>query len=348
SERRAEGRDHVKAAVQKAVNVVEVEDVAEPTINPHQIKIQVAFAGLCGTDMEILEGTFGLAKGPFWEFPKIEGHEASGVVVEVGSDTNLGFKVGQRVAAVPLSPCGECYHCRTGQEHYCEFVNFYSGAFAEYAVYNEGQVFPIDDDVSFEAAAILEPVAIALRSVELAHISPGSYVAILGGGAIGSLTLEVALKAGATKLMISEPVAFKRDLALKLGATVAVDPLSQNLDEVAAEVTKGRGFDAVIDCTGRLEVAKQALGLAGPCAHVVWSAVYPEHGEVPVNAYQMYLKDLSIHGVFMAPYLMWRANRMLSVLDLAPITSHIYALDDINQAFEDQRKGKVIKALIRP
>jgi (R,R)-butanediol dehydrogenase / meso-butanediol dehydrogenase / diacetyl reductase len=338
----------MKAAVQKAVNLVEIEDVPEPTIKPHQIKMKVAYAGLCGTDMEILEGTFGLAKGPFWEFPKIEGHEASGIVVEVGNDTKLGFKVGQRVAAVPLAPCGSCYYCRNGQEHYCQFVNFYSGAFAEYAVYNEGQVFPIEDDVSFEAAAILEPVAIALRSVELAQVAPGSTVGILGGGAIGSITLEVALKAGATKVIVSEPVPFKRELAKRLGATITVDPLSENVEDVVAKATRGLGLDAVIDCTGKLSVAKQALALAGPCAHVVWSAVYPEHGEVPVNAYQMYLRDLSIHGVFMAPYLMWKANRMLSVLDLKPITSHVYALDDINQAFEDQRNGKVIKALIKP
>jgi threonine dehydrogenase-like Zn-dependent dehydrogenase len=336
----------MKAAVQKAIELVEVEDVPEPVTRPDQIKVKIAYAGLCGTDIEILEGTFGLVKEP--SFPKIEGHEASGTIVEVGDATMLGYKVGQRVAMCPVAPCGACYFCRNGQEAFCSHGAEYSGAFAEYGVYAEGQVFPIADEVSFEVGTMLEPLSIAMRANALGCVGPGKSVAILGGGPIGILNLIVAVHSGASQVLVSEPVAYKRGFAEQLGTAVTVDPTNQDLIGIAKEVTGGLGFDAVIDCTGKLVGAEQAVKLAGPGAHVVWAAVYPVGETVPVEPWALFEKDLSIHGVFQSPYFLWRANRMLSVLDLKPLISHVYALGDINRAFQDQRRGKVMKALIQP
>jgi L-iditol 2-dehydrogenase len=209
-------------------------------------------------------------------------------------------------------------------------------------------VFPIADDVSFEVGTPLEPLGIGIRANERAEVGPGKTVAILGAGPVGALCLTVALASGASKVLVSEPVAYKREFAAGLGATITVDPRGEDLAEAALNATDGLGFDAVIDCTGKLAGCEQAMQLAAPGAHVVWAAVYPVGGKVPVEAYQMYEKDLSIHGVFQAPYSLCKSNRLLSVLNLKPIISHIYRLDDINQAFEDQRAGKVIKALIQP
>lgn len=336
----------MRAAVQKAINVVEVEEVPEPTAQPEQIKVKIAYAGICGTDIEILEGKFGLVKEPV--FPKIEGHEASGTIVEVGSATKLGYHVGQRVALVPAAPCGACRFCRSGQEQFCLHNTMYSGAFAEYGVYGEGQVFPLADDVSLEVGTLLEPLSIAIRANQLGTVGPGKSVAILGAGPIGMLTLVVAVHSGATDILVSEPVAYKREFAGRHGATVTVDPLNQDLPQVASQLTGGLGYDAVIDCTGKLAGAEQAVKLAGPGAHVVWAAVYPVGGTVPVEPWAVFEKDLSIHGVFQSPYLLWRANSMLPFLNLKPLISHVYSLEEINQAFADQMQGKVMKALIRP
>ncbi len=336
----------MKAAVQKAIDLVQVEDVPEPVTRPDQIKVKIAYAGVCGTDIEILEGSFGLVKHP--SFPKIEGHEASGTIVEVGSATKLGYKVGQRVAMCPVAPCGACRFCRNGQEAFCTHGTEYSGAFAEYGVYAEGQVFPLADEVSFEVGTMLEPLSIAMRANELGRVGPGKSVAILGAGPIGTLNLTVAVHSGADRILVSEPVAYKREFAERLGATKAVDPTKQDVLAVANELTDGLGFDAVIDCTGKLAGAEQAVKLAGPGGHVVWAAVYPVGATVPVEPWALFEKDLSIHGVFQSPYFLWRANRMLSVLDLKPLISHVYPLDQINQAFADQRHGKVMKALIQP
>jgi 2-desacetyl-2-hydroxyethyl bacteriochlorophyllide A dehydrogenase len=336
----------MKAAVQKTINVIEIEDVPEPVTQPDQIKVKIAYAGICGTDIEILHGMFGLVKEP--SFPKIEGHEASGTIVEVGSATKLGYKVGQRVAMIPAAPCGACYFCRSGQEGFCEHNPMYSGAFAEYGVYGEGQVFPIADEVSFEVGTLLEPLSIAMRVNDLGHVVPGKSVAILGAGPIGTLSLIVAKHSGASKILVSEPVAYKREFAERFGATRTVDPFEEDLEQIVLDSTNGRGFDAVFDCTGKLEGARQAVHLAGPGGHVVWAAVYPVGGEVPVSPWLMYEKDLSIHGVFQSPYFLWRANAMLGVFDLKPLISHVYPLDQINQGFDDQIHGRVMKALVKP
>lgn len=336
----------MKAAVQRAIDLVEIEDVPEPVAAPDQIKVRIAYAGICGTDVEILHGEFGLVKTP--SFPKIEGHEASGTIVEVGNATKLGYELGQRVALVPVAPCGACYFCRSGQEASCLHGTQYSGAFAEFGVYGEGQVFPIADEVSFEVGTLLEPVSVAIRTNELGRVGPGRSVAILGAGPIGVLTLMVAARSGAAKILVSEPVTYKREFAQRFGATVTVDPLKEDLETVAQELTKGLGFDTVIDCTGKLAGVEQTVKLAGTGAHVVWAAVYPVGETVPVEAWAVFEKDLTIHGVFQSPYMMWRANSMLPELDLEPLISHIYPLEQINQAFEDQQAGRVMKALIKP
>jgi (R,R)-butanediol dehydrogenase/meso-butanediol dehydrogenase/diacetyl reductase/L-iditol 2-dehydrogenase len=335
----------MKAAVQKGIHLVEVEDVLEPAARPDQIKVKIAFAGICGTDLEIYHGQFGLVKP---EFPKIEGHEASGTIVEVGSATKLGYQVGQRVAMIPAAPCGACYFCRNGQEAFCEHNTMYSGAFAEYGVYGEGQVFPLADEVTFEVGTMLEPLSIAMRGCDVAKVGPGKSVVILGAGPIGMLTLIVAVHSGASKVLVSEPVAYKREFAGRMGAARTVDPFSEDLTAVALEMTEGLGFDAVFDCTGKLEGARQAVHLGGPGGHVVWAAVYPVGGEIPVSPWRLFEKDLSIHGLFQSPYFLWRANAMLPVLDLEPLISHVYPLDQIAQAFDDQIHGRVMKALIKP
>jgi (R,R)-butanediol dehydrogenase/meso-butanediol dehydrogenase/diacetyl reductase/L-iditol 2-dehydrogenase len=248
----------------------------------------------------------------------------------------------------PVAPCGACYFCRNGQEAFCTHGTEYSGAFAEYGYYAEGQVFPVADEVSFEVGTMLEPLSIALRANELGKVGPGKSVAILGAGPIGMLNLIVAVHGGAAASMVSEPVAYKRDFARRLGATATVDPLNEDIYAVTKKLTGGLGFDAVIDCTGKLAGAEQAVKLAGPGAHVVWAAVYPVGATVPVEPWAVFENDLSIHGVFQSPYFLPRANKMLSVLDLSPLVSHVYALDNINQAFADQRAGRVMKALIKP
>jgi 2-desacetyl-2-hydroxyethyl bacteriochlorophyllide A dehydrogenase len=340
----------MKAAVMKDINVLKVEDVPEPQVGPDQIKVKIAYCGICGTDPEILEGRFGAGRPPGAgpQGPRINGHEASGTIVEVGSNCRQGYKVGQRVAMNFRNPCGACYYCRNKKEHFCQKATPASGAFAEYAVYKEVAIYPLPDNISMEYGALLEPVSMAVHITDLGDIHSGSSVAICGAGPIGLLSLELAVKCGATKILVSEPVAEKRQLALKLGADVAVDPLKENLEKIGKDLTEGRGFDTVIEASGNLGAARQAVSLADRGGIVVWAAVYAQGAEVPVIPFYMYANELTIRSVFLSPYCFPRALNLLSRLDLKPIITDIIPLQDISHAFEVHKKGKSVKILIKP
>jgi 2-desacetyl-2-hydroxyethyl bacteriochlorophyllide A dehydrogenase len=338
----------MKAAVNKDVGVIKYEEVPEPVTGPEQIKVKIAYCGICGTDIENLEGRFGLMR----HIPKrqgvIMGHEATGTIVEVGSSTKQGYKVGQRVAMNFGTPCGACYYCRNKMEHFCQHRVPASGSYADYAVYGESCIYPIPDSMSFETSALLEPVTIAIHTVDIGEVQPGKSIMISGAGPIGLLILQVALKAGASKVLVSEPVAEKRAIAKKLGADVTVDPLKEDLEKIAKEYTEGRLFDTVFEASGNLKAAKQAISLAGKCANVVWGAVYPFDSEISISPFYLYANEINIKSVFISPYSFPRALNLLPKLDVKTLVTDIYALSDVEQAFENHKKGKSIKTLLKP
>ncbi len=344
----------MKAAVMKEGGGLEVQDVPEPgEPGPDRVKVKIAYCGICGSELHMLDPEYTSRPPQFSRppgggpmGPRIGGHEASGEVVAIGSDVK-GIEVGQRVAMNFRSPCGTCFYCRNKLEHFCERVIPATGSYAEYAMYHANAIYHLPDNVSLEVGALLEPVSVAVHTVDIADINPGCTLAILGGGPIGILTLEVAQKAGAAKILVSEPVESRRELAKQLGATVVVDPISEDLQEVTNQLTEGRGFERVIDASGKLVVAKQALDLADRGGTVVWAAMYPVGAEVGVPPSYMYGKELTIRGVFISPYCFPRSVNLLSELELEPLIS-IRPIEEINDAFHDLLAGKGMKVLIKP
>jgi (R,R)-butanediol dehydrogenase / meso-butanediol dehydrogenase / diacetyl reductase len=337
----------MKAAVMRGIGNIKMEEVPEPELGPDQIKVKVAYCGLCGTDPENLEGRFGLVPPEAYKQPRIIGHEASGTITAVGKNIK-NYSVGQRVACNFSGACGACYYCRNKMEHFCQRRIPASGSFAEYAVYPESAIYILPDDVSLEIGALLEPTSVAVHAIDLANIHTGGTVAISGAGPIGLLCLEIALKAGAARVMVSEPVAEKRALAKKLGADVTIDPLKEDLLAAGKKLTEGRGFDTVIEASGNLGAAKQAISLADNGGTIVWAAVYPKDSEIPVPPFLMYAKELTIRCVWISPYSFPRALNLLSKLELKPLITDIVPLKDIMKAFELHKKGKSIKILIQP
>lgn len=342
----------MKAAVRTEEGGLDVRDMPEPEIGPDKVKVKIAYCGICGSELHMFDPEYtsrppqfkrppGAAGGP-----RIMGHEASGVVSEVGANVT-DIKVGDRVAMNFRSYCGSCYYCRNKMEHYCQNVIPATGSYAEYAVYHKSAIYKLPDNVSLEVGALLEPVSVAVHTVDLANIRPGTSVCILGGGPIGLLILEVALIAGAAKVLVSEPVASRRELAKKLGATVVVDPLHEDLNAAVAELTDGRGFDTVIEASGKIAVAHQTLELADNCATIVWAAMYPVGVEVGVPASYMYAKELTIKSVFVSPYAFPRSLELLSVLNLEPLIS-VMPIEKIEDAFRGLLAGKGLKVLIKP
>ena len=338
----------MKAAVIHGIKDITVDEVPEPETGPRQVKVKIAYCGLCGTDPENLEGTFGLMPPEAYKMDRIIGHEACGTIAEVGSDIVNDYKVGQRVAMNFRGSCGACYYCRNGMENFCRNGVGASGSFAEYAVYPESAIYTIPDDMTMEQAAMLEPVSVAVHAIDQTNVRTGSTIAIAGGGPIGLLCLEMALKAGAARAMLSEPIKEKRDLALKLGADIAVDPFNEDIVAAGLKLTDGRGFDTVIDASGNIAAAKQCIDLADRGATILWAAVYGKDVEIGVSPFIMYAKELTITSTFVSPYSFPRALNLLPKLELDALITDIIDLKDIKKAFELHKTGKSIKILIKP
>jgi 2-desacetyl-2-hydroxyethyl bacteriochlorophyllide A dehydrogenase len=338
----------MKAAVTRSAGVINMEEVPEPEIKPDQIKVKIAYCGLCGTDPENLEGRFGLVPPEAYNQPRILGHEASGNIAEIGKDVRDDYKIGQRVAMNFRSACGACYYCRNGMEHFCRNGKEASGSFAEYAVYPESAIYPLTDDISLEIGSLLEPVSVAVHAIDQARVRTGGSVAICGGGPIGLLCLQMALKVGAARTLLSEPIPEKRALAKKLGADVVIDPFKEDIIKAGKKLTDGRGFDVVIDASGNINAARQCVYLADNKGTILWAAVYGKDVEIGVSPFLMYAKELTITSTFVSPYSFPRALAMLPKLELKSLITDIVPLKDIKKAFELHKTGKSIKILIKP
>jgi len=218
---------------------------------------------------------------------------------------------------------------------------------ADYAVFSENIVFPLPDNLPLDVGAFLEPVSIAVHTIDIAKMKVGDTVIITGGGPIGLLILQLAIKSGASKVLVSEPVVEKRKLAMQLGADLAVDPLKENLLDISTKFTDGRGFNICIEASGIPAIARQLILLSERCGKIIWAATYPRNLDVGVPIEYMYSKELSIHSVKLAPYSFPRAVQMLPKLELKSLIT-VFPLNEVLKAFDAHKKGKGIKIMLQP
>jgi (R,R)-butanediol dehydrogenase/meso-butanediol dehydrogenase/diacetyl reductase/L-iditol 2-dehydrogenase len=348
----------MKAVVLEGKEMLEYQDVPEPECAPDEIKVKIAYAGICGSDPKIIEGAapvipdgaIGRSQvftGMLSDKLPVLGHEASGTIVKIGKDIKGNFKIGQHVAMNFRRACGGCYYCANGMEHFCERIAVCSGTMAEYTVFKEGMVFPLPDDLPLEFGALLEPLAIALHTIEIAKVKIGDAVIITGGGSIGLLALQLAIRSGAAKVLVAEPIAEKRKIAKQLGADVVVDPLKEDLLEIANQLTNDRGFNVCIEASGTPAVARQLILLAENCGNIVWVASYPGGLDIGVPIDYMFSRELSIHSVKLSKYAFPRAVQILPKLNLRPMIT-VYPLQDVIKALKAYKKGQGIKILLQP
>jgi (R,R)-butanediol dehydrogenase/meso-butanediol dehydrogenase/diacetyl reductase/L-iditol 2-dehydrogenase len=323
--------------------VVEVCDMPLRKLGDGELLIKVAYCAICGSDPHSIEGIFG-QPAPFGM-----GHEISGVVAEVGPNANInGFKPGDRVSGNFRHTCGTCYFCQNNMEQFCRSGGPGSPGMAEYVIWHEKQAVKLPDDVSLKTGCILEPVSIAVRAMDKANIKFGQNVIVLGGGPIGLLTLQLANIYGAANLTISEPIASRRDIAVKYGAKHVIDPLTQNLAEEALKITDGRGFDILFEVSGVPKSAEAMQTIAAPYANLIYVAQYARDYNMPVNMWDMlYMKEVTMTGIFVSPYTFSRTAQIIGRLDLEDMTSKVFDLDDAPAAFDAHMTGKYPKVLIK-
>jgi len=321
-----------------------VLDIPMQLLGEEDVKIKVAYCAICGSDPHLVEGIFG------WEAPFGLGHEVSGVIVELGEKaTKKGLKIGDRVAGNFLKFCGTCYYCQNGQEQFCEYADEYSRpGMAEYIVWHEAQVYKLPDEVSLEKGCLLEPISIAVRMMDKVSPKFGGRVLISGGGPIGLLGIQAMKMYGATSLTLSEPISERRELAITYGVDYVIDPTTQDIVEEAMKITKGRGYDTVVDCSGSVHAVEALPMITAKGGTLLYGAMYPNDYEMPFNLYQYcYFNELTISGYYVAPYAYPRALQMLEKFDLDALTAKIFNIDDAEEAFKAQISGKYPKILIR-
>lgn len=189
------------------------------------------------------------------------------MVVELGPEANhKGLKVGDRVAGNFLRFCGGCYYCQNGQQQFCEHAqNYNRPGYAPEIIWHEDQVYKLPDGVSLKEGCLLEPMSIIIRMMDKAQMKAGMRVCVCGGGPIGLLALQTFSLYGATSLTMIEPLADRRELATKLGAKYLIDPVSEDVVQRAMELTGGRGYDVVLDCSGSVHAATSLPDITAKC-----------------------------------------------------------------------------------
>jgi threonine dehydrogenase-like Zn-dependent dehydrogenase len=322
---------------------VKVVDIPEQTVGPEDVKIKVAYCSICGSDPHLVENIFG------WDVPFGLGHEVSGVIVELGSKaTKKGLKVGDRVAGNFLHFCGTCYYCQNGLQQFCEHANESNNpGMSESIVWHESQVYKMPDNVSLKEACLLEPVSVAVRLMDKVDLKFGQTVAICGGGPIGLLACQAIAMSGASNLTLIEPIAARRELALKYGADHVLDPTECDIKTAAMDLTKGRGFDVVIDCSGSTRAVYDLPFITAKGGMLIYAAMYPNNFEMPLNLYKFcYFNELTITGMYVSPYAFPRTFQIFPKFQLEEFTNKVFPIDEAEEAFKAQISGKYIKILI--
>lgn len=335
----------MKAAVYHGPGDLRVEEVPVRKLKDNEVKIQVKYCGICGTDIHIFHGDGGCCDVTP---PLVPGHEFSGVVAEVGAGVKT-VKVGDRVTGDPNDMCGECYFCKNGMQHFCKnnigIGTTVDGGFAEYVIMREKQVYKVSDELSFIEAAMAEPISCCLHGIDLCNIKAGDTVLVIGGGPIGMIMMQLAKNAGASKVIMSDPVEEKREQVLKLGATKTIDPLHEDVEAVLAEYCEN--VNVVIECVGNVHTQADAVRFAGRGATIMYFGLAAPEESFPIRPDDIFKKELHITSSYINPYSFERAIQILEsgTVELESLITNVVPLDDIADVFtkpEYRRTGKVM------
>ena len=337
----------MKAAVYHGPGDLRVEEVPVRKLKDNEVKIQVKYCGICGTDIHIFHGDGGCCDVTP---PLVPGHEFSGVVAEVGAGVKT-VKVGDRVTGDPNDMCGECYFCKNGMQHFCKnnigIGTTVDGGFAEYVIMREKQVYKVSDDLSFIEAAMTEPISCCLHGIDLCNIKAGDTVLVIGGGPIGMIMMQLAKNAGASKVIMSEPVEEKREQALKLGATKTIDPLHEDVEAVLAEYCEN--VNVVIECVGNVHTQADAVRFAGKGATIMYFGLAAPEESFPIRPDDIFKKELHITSSYINPYSFERAIQILEsgTVELESLITNVVPLDDIADVFTKPEYRRTRKVMIQ-
>ncbi|MEM4298498.1 MAG: alcohol dehydrogenase catalytic domain-containing protein [Nitrososphaerota archaeon] len=344
----------MKAAVFYGVGDLRIEERKEPYPKRGELLVKVMTALTCGTDLKTYRRGHSLVKPPI-----VIGHEFSGVVEAVGEGIK-GFRVGDRVAAANSAPCGSCFYCKKGDENLCERLEDHiigftqDGAYAEYVIVPqrivEKNTYALPDDVSYEQAAILEPLACVVNGNEAASIGLGDSVVIIGSGPIGLLHLQVSRLRGAGEIIVLDASKDRLKKAKELGADHTVEVgIDGGVGDVLS-LTDRRGADVVIEAVGRLEAWEAAMKMCRKGGRVIFFGGCPAGTQLSVDTHALHYGGLTLKGVFHhTPNTVYKAYNLIikKKVDAKSIITDRMSLEELPKAFESIASGKSLKVAIR-
>lgn len=336
----------MKAAVFYGKNDLRVEEREIPKLKQDEVLIKIHACGICGTDAHIFCGDEGAAKTPAGT---VLGHEFSGKIVKVG-DAVTGFSEGDRVCVDPNKLCNECCYCKNGIGHFCESMigigTTVDGGFAEYCAVPASQVYRFPQNMTYEEAAMTEPVSCCLHGIDLCGIRPGGTVAVIGCGMIGLLMLQLARLCGASAIIAVEPIEQKRKMALELGADYALDPMEDDFMDQLSEITNR--IETVIECVGRTNTVEMAIEIAGNASTVMLFGLTAPKDEVAVKPFTLFKKEITLKASYINPYTFSRALDLISngKIDVSSMIYGKRSLEELPEILADPKKRTAGKYVI--
>ncbi len=342
----------MKAVVKKKAGYgAEIMEVDIPEVGPEQVLVKVKKTSICGTDYHIYRWDDWAQENI--KPPLIMGHELAGEVIEVGERTHR-VKPGDFISAETHIACGKCYQCQTGKAHICRDMKIFGvhtdGVFAEYAVVDEANVWINDPSIPADFASIQEPLGNAVDTIRAGNVA-GKNVLITGAGPVGLLAIGVARAFGATKIIVSEPNEYRREIAVEMGADTVINPLEEELQEVISTITGGVGVDFVAEMSGNHQALKQGLKVitrGGSMALLGLPA-----GEVGLNLSQdVIFKGITLVGITGREiFKTWHITSRLvreKRINMEPVITHTFPLEEFVKGMELMKDGNCGKIVLVP
>ena len=324
-----------------------MQDTAEPEVGHNDLLIKIRKTAICGTDMHIYNWDEWSQKTI--PVPMVVGHEYVGEVVGMGQEV-AGFKIGDRVSGEGHITCGHCRNCRAGRRHLCRNTEGVgvnrAGAFAEYLVIPAFNAFRIPDNISDDMASIFDPFGNAVHTA-LSFDLVGEDVLITGAGPIGIMAAAVAKHVGARHVVITDLNPYRLELAEKMGATRAVNVGTTSLKDVMNELDMTEGFDVGLEMSGVPAAFRDMLDKMNNGGKVAMLGIPPT--DVAVDWNQVIFKGLIIKGIYgREMFETWykMASLLQSGLDISPVITHQYSIDDFQKGFDTMGSGQSGKVIL--
>jgi len=317
-----------------------IDEMPEPVAGPGQVVVEVQAAGICGTDVHATQGLF-----PY-KPPLVLGHEYTGIVRGGGRGVSKGL-IGRAVACEPSFGCGKCAECEAGRVSQCPNLTRLGG-FAQRVAMPAHCAHPLPRGLDPAAGALTEPAACCLAGLETFPMSRDATVLVIGGGIMGLLTMALAKRRGAKRLILSDPLEERRAIAKSLGAAVVVDPTKEKLRERVMALTRDRGADVVAEAVGKPELVAEAMTLVKPGGVLQLVGVNPKGSEIPLSLWDVHYREIKIVGAFGRGTAFRRALALMPKLRVGRLITARFPLARIGEAFAHATAGRGAKTVITP